>query len=780
MHRSSEMGSIVIPVSIDPFESVLPSLLNESITVGIARTFSERELWKAKEYGISVPLAQEYTKDEELREFYGCDQDNSEDDFNQKQVNLEVLFNDTYADSIPIVINLISNAILRSFGEKDMINTSSQSLPAVRGALKFDATTFTAPMMIGLTFTIISAGLGIECVYDREIMARSILRLNGVGFNSYFMSYFVVLGAIYMVSYLGLLIVIAAFQVPSLIIPQAFAAIAILYLLYIPCSLLYSVVFCYIFDKSETARQFYPNMCTTVGMVAYTIVSLVDILVVGIDKDNKSSLIVHTVFTVVLPNYIPFGLMYFINKVYIDCSVKGNCGDLTFDNYFTPEIVVLFVVVLIDIPFYYILLRIADTLKFGGSWREALWMKESKVGTVNEINEQGIDAPAGEDDDVKEERTNVAAAMRDGDRSSPVLIYDLGKVFNKGTAEQRNSCKKKKAEAEFVALKSVSLKVKAGEVFGLLGPNGAGKTTCLRVMTAEKEKVQICGEDVSSSISSAFAAMGYCPQHDALWRNLTVAEHIEVFAEIRGVHKDQVKPLIDTYLQGLEIEEHRKKMVKACSGGTKRKLSYILSMLGCPQVVLLDEPSTGMDPQSKRFLWNSILASFKGDRSAILTTHSMEEADALCSRIGILVKGGMRCVGAIQHLKNKYGGGYTVEMKLKCDATNVEEVNSPSSGSSVELMNDVTAMLKEVFPRGVLDEQFGERIIYKVPQDDISSLSKCFEMLEKAKADGLVEEYALSQTTLEQVFLKFARQQEFEDDDEEVSTPQTSLSTTHL
>merc|ERR1719356_2340040 len=118
-------------------------------------------------------------------------------------------------------------------------------------------------------------------------------------------------------------------------------------------------------------------------------------------------------------------------------------------------------------------------------------------------------------------------------------------------------------------------------------------------------------------------------------------------------------------MSGLRIEEHAKKQADDCSGGTKRKLSYAMAMLGDPRIVLLDEPSSGMDPQSKRFVWDTILASFKGDRGAIMTTHSMEEAAALCSRVGIMVNGELRCLGSTQYLKNKYGGGYLLE--IKCD-----------------------------------------------------------------------------------------------------------------
>ena len=103
-----------------------------------------------------------------------------------------------------------------------------------------------------------------------------------------------------------------------------------------------------------------------------------------------------------------------------------------------------------------------------------------------------------------------------------------------------------------------------------------------------------------------------------------------------------VHRLVDQYMEGLHIKQHANKYTKECSGGTNRKLSYAMAMLGNPKIVLLDEPSTGMDPMSKRFVWDTVLASFKEDRGAILTTHSMEEADALCNRVGIMVKGELR------------------------------------------------------------------------------------------------------------------------------------------
>lgn len=183
-------------------------------------------------------------------------------------------------------------------------------------------------------------------------------------------------------------------------------------------------------------------------------------------------------------------------------------------------------------------------------------------------------------------------------------------------------------------------------MFGLLGHNGAGKTTTMKIMTGETAPtnghIKIGGHNITINRNDAFRSLGYCPQHDALWKTITVREHLEIYASIRGVARKDLSRVVNTYLHGLQIVDHANKQTQNCSGGTQRKLSYAIAMVGMPKVVLLDEPSTGMDPRSKRFLWDTILASFQGTRGAILTTHSMEEADALCSRVGIMVKGELR------------------------------------------------------------------------------------------------------------------------------------------
>ena len=174
-----------------------------------------------------------------------------------------------------------------------------------------------------------------------------------------------------------------------------------------------------------------------------------------------------------------------------------------------------------------------------------------------------------------------------------------------------------------------------------------------------------------------------------------------------------------------------------------------MALLGRSKLVLLDEPSTGMDPKAKRFLWKSILSNFERNtnRSAILTTHSMEETDALCTRIAIMIKGVMRCIGSLQHLKNKYGAGYVLEIKW---SQNTDQSFGHKIKQKIELF----------LTKAVVKEEYNNRLILDIPQQSVESLSKIFRFLEDLKRnEDSIEEYSFSQKTIEQVFIDFAKQQ---------------------
>ena len=205
----------------------------------------------------------------------------------------------------------------------------------------------------------------------------------------------------------------------------------------------------------------------------------------------------------------------------------------------------------------------------------------------------------------------------------------------------------------------------------MLGVNGAGKSTTFKSLTREiaptTGEITIQGYNIQSQFEEARKLIGYCPQYDAIFPKLTVEETIKFYALIKGIRTKDLDAVVEKAIKDLNLKDHRNKLAGTLSGGNKRKLSVAMALLGNPPIILLDEPSAGMDPEARRFMWQVVeKISQKDKRSAvILTTHSMEEAEALSTKLGIMVRGGVfRCMGSSQHIKNKFGVGYEVEVKV--------------------------------------------------------------------------------------------------------------------
>ena len=161
--------------------------------------------------------------------------------------------------------------------------------------------------------------------------------------------------------------------------------------------------------------------------------------------------------------------------------------------------------------------------------------------------------------------------------------------------------------------------------------------------------------------------IGYCPQFDALFMSLTVLENLQFYGKVKRIKKRFVNRLIETVMEELDLLNYRDFQAGSLSGGNKRKLSVACALLGNPPIILMDEPSTGMDPQARRFMWGVIarVSTQRKKSAVILTTHSMEEAEALSTEMGIMVKGTFKCFGSAMHLKNKFGTGYEIEIKIQ-------------------------------------------------------------------------------------------------------------------
>lgn len=229
-----------------------------------------------------------------------------------------------------------------------------------------------------------------------------------------------------------------------------------------------------------------------------------------------------------------------------------------------------------------------------------------------------------------------------------------------------------KSYGKFKAIQNISFGLNYGECFALLGVNGAGKTTTFKCLTNEvfpsKGRIYIAGKDSIKKFEDVRRLIGYCPQFDASFEYMTVTENLYYYALIKGIPHERRLGMINSIIEEMRLSEQLNKPAGTLSGGNKRKLSVAIAMLGNPPIIFLDEPSNGMDPEARRFMWAVIqkISTQRKKSSVILTTHSMEEAETLCRRMGIMVKGRFKCLGTSTGIKDRYGAVIFFLLFVKC------------------------------------------------------------------------------------------------------------------
>ena len=230
----------------------------------------------------------------------------------------------------------------------------------------------------------------------------------------------------------------------------------------------------------------------------------------------------------------------------------------------------------------------------------------------------------------------------------------------------------KKVYGDLVAVDSISFFVKKGEVFAFLGPNGAGKTTTvemiesIRVPTAGL--IKILGKDTKTSFNEVKEKIGILPQEFHSYERLTVRETLMYFSKLYEKRAD-----IDQIIQMMDLSEHQKMLYRNLSGGLKQRVGVAISLVNDPEIVFLDEPTTGLDPKARREVWDVIAGLKKRGKTVFLTTHYMEEAEHLADHIAIIHKGKIIAEGSLEELIQKYGTGAVLHIKKSTnnDATEI-------------------------------------------------------------------------------------------------------------
>jgi ABC-2 type transport system ATP-binding protein len=230
---------------------------------------------------------------------------------------------------------------------------------------------------------------------------------------------------------------------------------------------------------------------------------------------------------------------------------------------------------------------------------------------------------------------------------------------------------------DVTAVEDLSLQIEKGELFGLLGPNGAGKTTAINILcglvkpTLGTAKVGFF--DVQKETGKVREMIGVCPQETAVYPYLTGAENVELFGNLHSMTKQNIETRCNMLMERLGLKQDAKRKADKYSGGMKRRLSLILALIHDPQIAFLDEPTVAMDPQSRHAVWDFIRELKREGKTIILTTHYMEEAEALCDCVGIIDHGKLIALGPPKDLISKIGVANLEEVFINLTGRRIRE-----------------------------------------------------------------------------------------------------------
>ncbi|GKY90545.1 hypothetical protein MPSEU_000028200 [Mayamaea pseudoterrestris] len=371
----------------------------------------------------------------------------------------------------------------------------------------------------------------------------------------------------------------------------------------------------------------------------------------------------------------------------------------------------------------------------------------------------------------------------DVDDNAAIPYEPVGDNFQRQTDENKTIeiHRLRKSFGDKTAVDGVTLSMYSGQITALLGHNGAGKTTTIGCLTGALDATEgyatIFGKDTRTQMNQIRQDIGICLQHDCLFPMLTVREHLQFFSRVKGLYGQlsyaEAEEQIDQAIQDVALSEKRNIMSKNLSGGMKRKLSLAIAFCGGSKVVVLDEPTSGMDPFARRFCWN-VIRQYRQNRCILLTTHFMDEADILGDRIAIMAEGQLRCCGSSLFLKKTYGVGYCLTIErfgsnahkqtepAKINSATASEAETVAAGNAIEDCDttdneSVEQVIEKAVEEAVLLSNVGSEISYQLPLGASSKFPPMFESLDRLVDDKAISSYGVSLTTLEEVFLLVAR-----------------------
>ncbi|KAK4799709.1 hypothetical protein SAY86_025074 [Trapa natans] len=658
--------------------------------------------------------------------------------------NVSIWYNSTYKDTgntpisllrVPRSINLASNAYLQFLRGSDtkILFEFVQEMPKTATKLRLDLSSLLGTLfftwVIILLFPVILQAL----VYEKQQNLRIMMKMHGLGDGPYWLisyAYFLAISALYMLCFVvfGSVIGLKFFTMNDYSIQFVF------YLIFINLQISLAFLAAAFFSNVKTAAVV-SHICAFGSGLLGGFLFQPFVQDTSFPRGGILAMELYPAFSLYRGLY-EFA-QYSFNGNYM--GTKGmQWGDLSDSSNGMKEVLVIMILewLLVLLVAYYI-----DQVVSSGSGKSPLFFLENfckrKSSSFRKpsFRRQGSKVFVQmEKPDVSEEREKVEELLAESSTNYSIICSDLRKVYPG-----------RDGNPEKFAVRGLSLALPRGECFGMLGPNGAGKTSFINMMIGLTKPTSgaayVQGMDIRTQMDSIYTNMGVCPQHDLLWETLTGREHLLFYGRLKNLKGSVLTQAVEESLKSVNLFNGgvADKQAGKYSGGMKRRLSVAISLIGDPKVVYMDEPSTGLDPASRKNLWN-VVKRAKQNRAIILTTHSMEEAEVLCDRLGIFVDGSLQCIGNPKELKARYGGSYVFTM-----------TTSPAHEVEVEnLLKGLCASAKRVY-------QISGTQKFEIPKQGVR-ISDVFDAVESAKSRFTVYAWGLADTTLEDVFIKVARE----------------------
>ncbi|KAK3588921.1 hypothetical protein CHS0354_023682 [Potamilus streckersoni] len=651
----------------------------------------------------------------------------STDSMSTSTLTAKVWFNNKGHHAMPAFVNALNNAILRANVDLNVLgNPAEYGVTAYNHPFTFNrvqlsretilqnASDMGISLIIIFAFTCVPLGLILFVINEMSNMERHLQRVGGVGTFMYWITSLIWDLVMYSLTVALVFALLAIFRLNSFWARENAAAVIVLLLLYGWALLPMMYTVSKLFKEGSTA--YFTMFCINIFIAISTLVCifLLNFFQSSLVIKNAYS-IVKYVFLIFPPYCLGEGLIK-LTENQIQSEIFARFGTDSYKSPFSFDLIAWNLVAMAIEGFVFFII---------------LFFSEARCEFTRSVASLTSHERSKEDNDVSQERLRVQTGYS---RGEVLVVNDLSKVF------KRNGI-------SFFAVDHISFGVPKGQCFGLLGFNGAGKTTTFRMLTGDITPsggiAQVLHKTIRHCDSSIGVNIGYCPQVDALDKFLTVSELLYCHASLKGIPAPHIKMAVEKVMSSLQLKPIANKVIKACSGGMKRKVSLAIALIGDPPVILLDEPTTGMDPASKRLTWNCLQETLENGQSIILTSHSMDECDILCGKLAIMVNGQLKCLGSPQRLKYKFGEGYTVKLYMSDFSTSQDRLYE---------------FISTYFPGAMKRSHHQNVVEFDIPRET-ASISQIFKALETEKHNYNIIYYTVSQTTLETIFLNIARYQ---------------------